>query len=281
MKEGRPSTTAAWVAAWRAIATHAHPDLVVDRVAEQLVPPAYAAILAAARRQPEAFSAIHRMADVLTAGRSRHLALRTRAIDDATTAGVARGARQVVLVGAGLDARAFRLGSLRDAVVFEVDHPATQAYKRSRVRDLPAVAREIRFVESDFERDDLRERLARAGHDAAAPSVFVWEGVTMYLSFDAVEQVLRGVAASSAPGSTLLATYFEPVRNPFARTLGAVLRGVSEPLRATFTPAAIARRFEAHGFDVLDDAGDPEWSQRYLRIEQRWSLERLVCGLRR
>ena len=281
MREGRPSTTAAWVAAWRGIAGGARPALIEDDVAERLVPGGYAAILRLARRHPDATAGVHRIADTVSRGRSRHLALRTRAIDDATESAIRDGARQVVIVGAGLDARAFRLDVLRDAIVFEVDHPSTQAWKRARVEGLAPVARDVRFVESDFERDDLRERLGEAGHDPAQRSVFIWEGVTMYLSNPAVEQVLRGLRASSAKGSTVVATYFEPQTSPFARALSAVLRGVSEPVLSRFSPSQIASLFARYDLDAVEDAGDPEWSRRYLGIEQPWSLERLVTAIRR
>ncbi len=281
MREGRPSTTAAWVAAWRGIASGARPALVADDVAERLVPGGYGAILRLARRHPDATAMVHRVADVVSRGRSRHLALRTRAIDDATERAIHEGARQVVIVGAGLDARAFRLGVLRDAVVFEVDHPSTQGWKRARINGTSPLARDVRFVETDFERDDLRERLGAAGHDEAERTVFIWEGVTMYLSSAAVELVLRGVHASAATGSTVLATYFEPQTSPFARALSAVLHSVSEPVLSRFTPRQIAERMAQYELEVVEDAGDPEWSERYLGIEQPWSLERLVTAVRR
>jgi methyltransferase (TIGR00027 family) len=281
MREGRPSTTAAWVAAWRGIASGARPALMSDDVAEHLVPGGYSAILRLARRHPDATATVHRVADAVSRGRSRHLALRTRAIDDATEHAVREGAKQVVIVGAGLDARAFRLAVLRDSVVFEVDHPTTQAWKRARVAELTPVARDVRFVESDFERDDLRERLGAAGHDPAQRSVFIWEGVTMYLSGAAVEQVLAGLRASSARGSTVVATYFEPQTSPFARALSAVLRGVSEPVLSRFSPSEIASLFARYELDAVEDAGDPEWSRKYLGIDQPWSLERLVTAVRR
>lgn len=280
MREGRPSTTAAWVAAWRGIASGANPSLVRDDVAERLVPKNLGAILRLARRNPTATATVHKIADAVSRGRSRHLALRTRAIDDATARAVAAGARQLVLVGAGLDARAWRLPVLREVTVWEVDHPATQAWKRARVADLPPIARDVRFIETDFERDDLRERLAAAGHDEAARTIFIWEGVTMYLSNAAVDQVLAGLRASSAAGSTLLATYFEPRGSAFARALAALLRGVSEPVMSRFSPAEIAARMAAYEFEVVEDAGDPEWSPRYVGIEQPWSLERLVTARR-
>lgn len=281
MREGRPSTTATWVAAWRGLSTYASSPIAHDPIAEHLVPTPYRQIVAAARNNPRAVAAVHALADAVSLGRSRHLALRTRAIDEAVDAQMAAGTRQLVLVGAGLCARAYRLASLRDAIVYEVDHPSTQRYKQSRAERLAPLARAVHHVPSDFERDDLTARLAAAGHDARAPSVFICEGVTMYLSRAGVEQTLRGVREAAAPGSILLMTYFERVGSPLARTLSAVLRGVSEPVMSAFSAHEIGARLSAHDFDVVSDEGDPEWSPRWVGAAQPWSLERLVAGRRR
>src|SRR5258708_4281027 len=133
MRRDKPSLTATWVAAWRGAASYVQPSIVEDRIAEELVPPFYRSLLRAARGSPRAMTAINDAIGALTGGRSLHMMLRTRAIDDAIIEAVNDGARQLVVVGAGLDARAWRLPALRECVVFEVDHPATQRYKRSRV----------------------------------------------------------------------------------------------------------------------------------------------------
>ncbi|MBL8715726.1 MAG: SAM-dependent methyltransferase [Myxococcales bacterium] len=281
MREGRPSITATWVAAWRGLATYAPSPIARDAVAEQLIPTPYAQIVAAARKNPRAIALVHALADRVSLGRSRHLALRTRAIDEAVDGEMVGGTRQLVLVGAGLCARAYRLPSLRDSVVYEVDHPATQGYKRSRAEALTPLARRVHHVPSDFERDDLTARLAEAGHDARQRTVFICEGVTMYLSRAGVEQTLRGVREAAAPGSVLLMTYFERAGSPFARTLTAVLRGVSEPVMSAFSATEIGARLDAHDFDVVTDEGDPEWSPRWVGERQPWSLERLVAARRR
>lgn len=87
---------------------------------------------------------------------------RTVAIDDAIRASAAP---QVVILGAGLDGRAWRMSELSDATVFEVDHPDSQREKRARAAQLAPIAREIRFVPVDFARDDLEAALAAGGHD--------------------------------------------------------------------------------------------------------------------
>src|SRR5207253_10743350 len=119
----------------------------------------------------------------------------------------AAAASQLVILGAGLDGRAWRLSSLSNARVFEVDHPDTQAYKRERLGALKPAAKQVDFVPVDFEADSLEASLLRAGHDAAAPTAWVWEGVVMYLTPEAVRSTLKAIAARSAPGSTLIVNY--------------------------------------------------------------------------
>src|SRR5690606_25810776 len=136
---------------------------------------------------------------------------RTVAIDEAIEDGVSRGSVQLVVLGAGLCARAWRMRSLADTIVFEVDHPATQSYKRARVDALEPKAREVRFVGVDFERDDLGAALEKAGHDASARTTWVWEGVTPYLTPAAIASTLDAVRARSAEGSTLVMTYGTPL----------------------------------------------------------------------
>ncbi len=104
------------------------------------------------------------------------IAIRVAAIDRELLAAVRGGCAQVVILGAGLDTRAYRFDELARATIFEVDHPATQAEKRRRAARLVARSRQI-FVPVDFTVDSLDERLATAGHDAGAPTVWIWEGV--------------------------------------------------------------------------------------------------------
>lgn len=282
MRNDRPSTTAALVAAWRSLSRHAGHRIAGDPVAASLVPEPYATILRAADRNPRVARGVQALADVVTRGQSRHLPFRTRAIDEGIADATAAGVRQVVVLGAGLDARAWRLPALREATVFEVDHPSTQGYKRARVARLAPCAREVRFVADDFEHGTLGRRLEDAGHDAAAPTVFVWEGVTMYLTRPAIDATLGAVRARSERGSRLLATYFDRgAIGLVKRAVIGLVSAVGEPVRSTFAPHEVAGVLGAHALDVVEDVGDPEWSARYLGVPQRTSIERLVLARRR
>jgi methyltransferase (TIGR00027 family) len=203
---------------------------------------------------------------------------RTVAIDESVRV---RGHPQLVLLGAGLDGRAWRL-RLAGVAVYEVDHPDTQRDKRDRVRDLPAPAGDLRWVPVDLGRDDLGAALGAAGQDAAAPTTWVWEGVVPYLTPAEVEATVAAVAARSAPGSALVVNYqarsvAAAAGRLFAATLLTLSRNRSpwrdEPNRSAWSPVAMAGLLSRHGFAVASDEDNLTIAGRLpMRPEHRTSL---------
>ena len=186
------------------------------------------------------------------------MAPRTIAIDDAISD---RSPAQVVVLGAGLDGRAWRMKELAAIDVFEVDHPASQADKRQRVAALAPVARSIQFVPVDFGTDDLDAALATAGHEGSA-TTWVWEGVVPYLTPAEVEATVRVVRGRSASGSRLIVNYQMPsfravIGRLFARGMRLVTRQpdplADEPRRSAWTPETMAALLRRHGFEVTRD----------------------------
>ncbi|MBI5070383.1 MAG: class I SAM-dependent methyltransferase [Deltaproteobacteria bacterium] len=157
-----------------------------------------------------------RRPDMDPAGTARaraSIVARARLVEDLVAEQEARGVLQYVLLGAGLDTFAQRRPELASRLrVFEVDQPATQAWKRQRLAELGLAAPEgLRFVPVDFERgDSWWERLAAAGFDAAKPAVVASTGVAMYLTREANAAALRQLAALAA-GSTLAMTFMVPL----------------------------------------------------------------------
>lgn len=279
MREGRPSLTATIVASARALAG-------VDPLAERLVPRGVASALSVVKT----FSGrgASRVVELASLGLVEHLSLRTRAIDRVVTDACEGGVRQLVVLGAGLDARAYRLDALREAVVYEVDHPSTQAHKRARAEGVPPLAREVRFVGVDFERDDLVARLGDAGHDEGARTVWVWEGVTPYLTRAAIEASLDVIARRSCPGSVLAVTYGTPdlasVPEVLKPAISPVFSLLGEPLRGLM-PSAVARELvERRGFVVEDDARCADYAGRagqpspWLSIGERLLVAKKNAG---
>jgi methyltransferase (TIGR00027 family) len=181
-------------------------------------------------------------------GLSNMMVARTVEIDEAV-----RGAMsaQVVILGAGLDGRAWRMPELRDVVVFEVDHPDSQREKRARVARLTRSAREVRFVPVDFERDRLDDALESAGHDPALATTWIWEGVVMYLALRDIEATLSVVERRSARHSRLIVAYHSPAL--MLRLVGLAVRRLGEPLRSSFTADSMRALLGKYHFTVVRD----------------------------
>jgi methyltransferase (TIGR00027 family) len=257
MREGKPSFTAAAVAAARGVAR-------VDPLAQALVDGPLSVVLRAGRLGRVPAAAVN----LASFGLVDHIEMRTLAIDAALREAVEAGVRQLVVLGAGLDARAWRMPELAETRVFEVDHPSTQAYKRARVGARSPAAKDVRFVAVDFAKDSLEAALANAGHDVAAPTFWLWEGVTPYLPREAVRATLAAVAARSAKGSRIAVTY----GTPRGSTLGATaVRAARFAFRAIIGEALVGllsaedMRDELAdvGFRLLEDCSAADWGARF------------------
>jgi methyltransferase (TIGR00027 family) len=166
---------------------------------------------------------------------------------------------QLVILGAGLDTRAWRLDGLQDTVVFEADHPATQLWKRQRAASIAHKAKEVRFLATDFRQNALAPLLQNAGHDKASPTFWLWEGVTMYLTQEDVSANLETFASLSAPGSHLALTYLKRDDGRVPRSLILALLG--EPVRSAYSPRELTDLAKARGWQQTSDSGIEDWLQ--------------------
>lgn len=287
MFEDLPSLTAMYVAAARGVASY---DASLSRAchdpfAQQLLPAPLPALIVTASKSPR-FARAVRYASL---GILDHLALRTGMIDAEVRAAYDSGVRQFVLLGAGLDARAHRLG-LSDAVVFEVDHPATQRYKRMRTRSWPGSVLEIRYVANDFGDASLEAALRDAGFDLSQRSCVVWEGVTMYLSEPAVDNMLAVLSRASSTRTRLVTTYVTqaPTRRSLSWRPGmALLSAVGEPFKFNSSPEAMSQRLLRHGFTPLSDTQPLSQAPNFnieslpVRVAGPVELEHVVIAERR
>lgn len=278
MRGERPSITAAVVAAMRALYTRlpAPYRLAPDPLAEQLVPSPVGAAVRALALAPAPL--VHRALGAASLGLSFHIPLRTRAIDDAVHESVRAGATQLVVLGAGLDTRAIRLDAIGDVRAFEIDHPSTQRYKVARLdaagSPSPA-AKELVRVAIDFERERLEDALPRAGFDREARSFWIWEGVTVYLTPEAIDASLRAIAALSPPGSRVALTYSEAL-GARARSIpgwtGPLALGgswvIGEPFRTFLDRRELRARLDSAGFVSVSDESTLDWARRYWRDER-------------
>ena len=225
---------------------------------------------------------------MMTGGLTDHMRLRTAAIDGLLQQAINEGIDQVVLLGAGLDVRAHRLAWLGQCVVFEVDHPASQAYKRRKVGSATPGCRELRYVSVDFGRESLLERLSEAGLDRSRPAFWVWEGVTMYLPHEATDETMAAIAQLSASGSRLVLTYMlpgDPLTDGHIRFVKRWLRAIDEPLIGTMVPDDVRAMLRRHGFMALADGSNVDWAREMGESGAGWALffrsERMAVARRK
>ena len=198
------------------------------------------------------------------------MVVRARFAEDVLKEGVAaRGVRQALVLGAGLDTFAYR-NPFTGLQVFEVDHPATQAWKRERLASAAiGVPPSVHLVPVNFETQVLGTELGHAGFDPALATATAWLGVAPYLTRGAFRSTLD-LLGTFAPGSSVVFDYSQPreVLSPVEQlmhdSLSARVSKAGEPFQLFFTPEALRSEIEAAGMSVVEDLGSAELSGRYL-----------------
>lgn len=256
MREGEPSRTAFGAATYRAV----HQDLDGGRVFRD---PLAWRILGVDREAT--------LADPAATDRPRlrlFIAARHRFAEDSLAAAVERGTRQVVVLGAGLDTVAYR-NPHPGTRVFEVDFPATGAWKRERLAEAGiAVPDDVAYVGVDFETDDLMARLVESGLDPRTSAFFLWLGVVPYLSGDAVTATLRAIA--SAPGGEVVLDYTNPAHQLQEKARGdradlaARVAELGEPLSDGLETPALHAVLAELGFVEVEDLDRPQIRERFF-----------------
>jgi methyltransferase (TIGR00027 family) len=217
--------------------------------------------------------------------------VRTRLIDDLVRESIRAGAQQLVLLGAGMDSRAYRLEETHSIQAFEVDHPATQRAKRERLKRRVKLPMEnLHFVEVDFERDDVEWKLKEAGFYEKAPAVVLWEGVVSYLSEPAVHANLFVLGHLLAPQSRLIVTYVHQGAldgSIMFRGSGrwkSWVRRSGEPFTFGFDPTLLSEMLAQYGFLLESDVSTAEAARQYCidsgRSESGSELYRVASMIR-
>lgn len=276
MEEGQPSKTAQFAAMWRAahLLWDEDPKIFQDPLALGLSGTESEAALRAAlealqatlaqRLSPEQAQALFHSMRAGTIVRSRYT-------EDELSEALKRRVRQYVILGAGLDSFAYRRRDLVDVVrVFEVDHPATQQWKQSRLRALHLEPPpNLTFIPCDFEHQGWVEVLRTGGYHQEDPAFFCWLGVTWYLTEEAIFETLHQIA-SMAPGSEVVFDYplSETLLDDKSREMMAPLKADmaarGEPWLSSFEPTRLAERVKGLGFAHVQDFSPEEANGRYF-----------------
>jgi len=201
------------------------------------------------------------------------LTVRERHIDEYLKTCLADGLEQLVILGAGYDARAYRFEELKHGVkVFEVDHPASQATKLEKLEQIfGSLPAHVTFVDIDFNAQRLDRRLFESGYDERLKTLFIWQGVTQYLTPEAVDSTLAFIADHSGPGSSVIFDYMYPTLLD-----GTVKRGEVTNMRSKrwasgemmvfgIAEGTVIQFLEERGFNHVHDADAKYLHETYLK----------------
>jgi methyltransferase (TIGR00027 family) len=207
------------------------------------------------------------------AGDLGFIVARCRYMDDVLSEELGRGIQQLVILGAGYDSRAYRFDQLKDRVkVFEVDHPATQKNKLKKLERIlgsSGLTGYVTFVPVDFTRQTLAARLPEYGYSERLKTLFIWEGVTMYLDAPSVDSTLAFVASHSAPGSAIVFDYMckQPVvpKRDIGILLVSFLRSFFNEVRSFKIEVEQIEPFlVGHGFNQVRNVTAADLRARYF-----------------
>jgi methyltransferase (TIGR00027 family) len=264
MKASQPSQTAQGAALHRA----AHqlvdqPPIFVDPLALRIVGEEACAELRAGRER-------HGLKDA--APLRAFIAVRSRFAEDCLAESYAAGVRQYVLLGAGLDTFAYeRARGFAGLAVFEIDHPATQAWKRARLAEAGiAIPPGVTYAPVDFECETLREGLQRAGFSFAEPAWFAWLGVTPYLSEEVIAATLS-IIASFPPRSGVVFDYAvlprdqAVLRHSRFTELAERVAAAGEPFKSLFPPGKMSELVRVAGFPHIEDLDAQKLNTLYFQ----------------
>ena len=201
--------------------------------------------------------------------------IRSRYTEDALRQAVNRGTRQYVLIGAGLDSFALRRPTFSETLeIFEIDHPATQAFKIQRIKDCGiSLSPSVHHISAVLANEDLAHALARSPFRRDELAFFSWLGVTVYLTREANLATLRAVASVGAPGSELVFTYVDQIEFSSGGLMSLddanakALAMMGEPYLSGFDSKEIANGLIHVGLELIEDLDGRKMSERYRRTE--------------
>jgi methyltransferase (TIGR00027 family) len=263
MQDGSPSKTAFGVGRRRAIhqVLDQQPLVLNDPIAVPILgPQATAGILAEAEKHNHPFALAMRS----------FMVARSRYAEEQLAAGVAGGIAQYVILGAGLDTFAYR-NPYAQLKVFEVDHPATQEWKRYQLSQaLIEIPPSLTFVPINFETQTLREGLAPTTFDFAKPAFFSWLGVTPYLTLEAFRATIQAIA--SMPQDSGVTFEYVLDRSLFSfrekmafDVIAERVAAAGEPFQLFFSPDAMEQELRSAGFTRTGELTSANLNDRYFR----------------
>ena len=223
-------------------------------------------------RSPKILDFLVKMREKSSPGIIGGIICRTRYIDDVLNNAIKEGVGTVVNLGAGMDTRAFRISGIENIQYFELDFPELQKVKRSyidkKIGELPS---NVSLVPIDFNSQDLGEELKKAGYTLSSKTLFIWEGVTQYISKEAVDNTLKYVAQAST-GSNIVYTYVlesfingSHIPDGLNSLYKTMLKKKNPLWFCGFDPAEMNKYLSKFSLSMIEDIGHEEFMERYIK----------------
>jgi methyltransferase (TIGR00027 family) len=241
-------------------------------------------ILEFARKNPEKTKAMREHYERLFSGLGNSIRARVRYFDDFVKAAIGEGLEQLVILGAGYDTRAYRIEGLKgnaNVKVFEVDHPGTQSLKMEKIEKIfGKLPDHVMYVPIDFEMESMGQKLLASGYDKSKKTLFIIEGLVMYIPPRAVDEMLSFIVNNSSKGSTVLFDYFlQPVVDGTCE-IGKNMRDFAakqgEPFLFGIEDGAAEAFLMERGFSQVKNVTSDDYKKAYFYGVNK---DRTVCSL--
>lgn len=235
-------------------------------------------------QHPDEARRLREQNDRLFPGRNNSIAARVRFFDDFVKKSIDEGIEQLVILGAGYDSRAYRIKRLERIKTFEVDHPATQTIKIEKIKTiLGSLPGHVVYVPCDLETDDFGQKLIDMGYNRHVKTLFLMEGVSMYLQPEVVDRVLSFIVKNSGKNSCVLFDYFpqSAVDGSSELEAGRNLRNqvsqLGEPLKFGIKEGTVETFLTQRGFIQVCNITGEDWKKIYF---QGVNKDRIVDSLK-
>lgn len=206
---------------------------------------------------------------------------RVRYMDDCVTKCLADGLEQMVVIGAGYDTRAYRFNGLSEKVkVFELDHPATQKVKQEKLREIfNPLPEHVTHIPIHLDKDKISEKLLEGGYDPSQKTLFIMEGLLMYLPPPFVDKILNFITTTSAPGSWVTFDYLPPsmidgtIKVKEGKNMIKGVQKWGEPFRFGLRHEDAHAFLLSRGFRNIDTVNAPDLKDSYFNGKKRGQVK--------
>ncbi len=273
----KPSSTAYGAAFLRAAENLLPQDkrLFEDHYSGKIIPPIFK-FFVILMRPPKIWNFLMNMREKSTPGVVGGILCRTCYIDDVLNNAIKEGFGAVVNLGAGMDSRAFRIPGIENIQFFELDFPEVLKAKRAYInKNIGALPSNLSLVPIDFNSQDLGEELKKAGYALSSKTLFIWEGVTQYISKEAVDNTIKYVAQAHT-GSKVVFTYVlesfingSCVPNGLNSLYKFFLKKKKPLWFCGFEPAEMREYLSKYSLSLIEDVGHEEYLERYIKPKGR------------